>query len=314
MHYHRNAKTNVNQRQAIQESLKSARRLAKQLMVSNTTVSKWKKADHLEDKKPIPQTIHYAVPKPFWRIIKRVRQRALMPLDDLFLALQPYLPQLNRTNCYRVLTYLKLNKLSEKEKQKVRKFKKYQPGYLHLDVFYLPKINKKRYYCFLAIDRATRMVFLELYEHKGKEEAADFLFKVLGYFPFRIYCVLTDNGREFTLRGAKPFGRDPKSEHLFELACRIFGLEHRKTQVKHPWTNGMAERMVRTTKEYTIRLTRYQNAGEALADIKRFQIVHNFQRKLKVLNFRSPYEVTMEWFIKEPNMFIFNPNEMLTRL
>ena len=118
-----------------------------------------------------------------------------------------------------------MNRLSEKEKRKAKKFRMYKPGYLHIDVFYLPKIREKRYYCFLAIDRSTRMVFLELYEHKGKEESADFLVKCLNFFPFRIYCILTDNGREFTLRN-----------------------------------------------------------------------------------------VTMEWFIKEPNMFIFNPNELLTRL
>jgi transposase-like protein len=314
MHYHRNAKTNVNQRAIIKKSLESARKLSRKYEVSHVTCNKWKKAEFAEDKRSTPHTIHYAVPKEFWKIIKRVRQKALMPLDDLFLAMQPYIPNLNRTNCYRVLTYLKLNKLSEKEKRKSRKFKMYKPGYLHIDVFYLPKINKKRYYCFLAIDRATRMVFLELYERKGKEESADFLFKCLSFFPFRIYTILTDNGREFTMRGAKPFGKEIKNEHLFELACKIFGIEHRKTKVRHPWTNGMAEKMVDITKDHTTRINHYKNSDEALADIKRFQIVHNFQRRLKALNFKSPYEVTMEWFIKEPNMFIFNPNELLTRL
>lgn len=314
MHYHRNAKTNVNQRAVMQESLESARKLAKKYEVSHVTCNKWKKSEQVGDKKSTPHTIHYAVPKEFWKIIKQVRKKAMMPLDDLFLALEPYIPNLNRTNCYRILTYLQLNKLSNQEKRKARKFKMYKPGYLHIDVFYLPKINKKRYYCFLAVDRSTRMVFLEIYEHKGKEEAADFFVKCLGYFPFRIYTILTDNGREFTLRNAKPFGGKPRDKHLFELACEIFGVEHRKTKVKHPWTNGMAERMVRTTKEHTTQITTYKNPEEALADIKRFQILHNFQRRLKALNFKSPYEVTMEWFIKDPTMFIFNPNELLTRL
>jgi transposase-like protein len=208
---------------------------------------------------------------------------------------------------------LKLNKLTEKEKQKSKKFKLYKPGYLHVDVFYLPKINKKRYYCFLAIDRATRMVFLKIYERKGKEEAADFLINCLNHFPFRVYCILTDNGREFTMQGAKPYGKNPKSEHLFELSCRMFGIDHRKTKPKHPWTNGMAERMVRTTKEYTTKITRYNTIEEAIADMERFRFAHNFHRRLKVLNCKTPYEVTMEWFLKEPEIFIFNPNELLTR-
>jgi len=315
MHYHRNAKTNINQRLSIKSSSESSRELAKKYEVSHVTIAKWKKADKPEDKKSTPQTIHYAVPKEFWQIIKKVRQKILMPLDDLFLSLEPYIPNLNRTNCYRILKYFKLNKLNDKEKKKAKKFKKYLPGYLHIDVFYLPKIGKKRYYCFLAIDRATRMVFLEIYEHKGKEEAADFLVKCLSFFPFRVYCILTDNGREFTSRGNKPFGQKiVKKEHLFELACQIFGIEHRKTKPRHPWTNGMAERMVRTTKEHTVRITKYSYLEEIIVDIKRFQLVHNFQRKLKILNFKSPYEVVLKWFDKNPEIFIFNPNDLLTRL
>jgi len=122
------------------------------------------------------------------------------------------------------------------------------------------------------------------------------------------------NGREFTMRGAKPFGKKLKGEHLFEMACEILGVKHRKTKVKHPWTNDMAEKMVDIVKDHTVRLNRYKNSDEALADIKRFQIVHNFRRRLKALNFKSPYEVTVEWFVKEPDIFIFNPNELLTRL
>ena len=64
----------------------------------------------------------------------------------------------------------------------------------------------------------------------------------LVFFSFRIYTILTDNGREFTMRGAESFGKKPKSEHSFDLACRIFGIEHRKTKVKNPWTNSMSEK------------------------------------------------------------------------
>lgn len=313
MYYHRNAKTNVNQREAMQGEIKAARELSEKYEVSHVTCNKWKNSDHTEDKSCAPHTIHYAVPKEFWKIVGQVRKKTKMPLDDLFLALQPYVPNLTRTNCYRILTYLKLNKLTSKQKKESKQFKKYKPGFLHMDVFYLPKINGKRYYCFLAVDRSTRIVFLEIYERKGKEEAADFLFKCLGFFPFRIYTILTDNGREFTMKGGKPYGKTVRREHLFELACQIFGIEHRKTKPAHPWTNGMAERMVGTTKDHTCKLNRYFSGEEAKADIKQFQIAHNFNRRLKQLNFRTPYQVTMEWYVKEPNMFIFNPNELLTR-
>ena len=48
MHYHRNTKTNINQRLSIKSSSKSSRELAKQYKVSHVTVAQWKKADRLE--------------------------------------------------------------------------------------------------------------------------------------------------------------------------------------------------------------------------------------------------------------------------
>jgi len=34
-----------------------------------------------------------------------------------------------------------INKVSEKEKEKAKKFKEYDPGYLHINLTYFPKIN-----------------------------------------------------------------------------------------------------------------------------------------------------------------------------
>jgi len=107
-------------------------------------------------------TIHYALTKAEERIIIKVRDQGFL-LDDLLEALSPYIERLNRPNCYRTLLRYKRNRLTDKEKAKRKKFAQYEPGFLHIDVFYLPKIGekgkKKRYYCFLAIDRATRIFF-----------------------------------------------------------------------------------------------------------------------------------------------------------
>src|SRR5512135_1759625 len=102
MHYHRNAKTNINQRQAIKGSQETVRQLAEKYGISHVTAAKWKKANHLADAAHIPQTIHYAIPKQFWELVKRVRESTKLTLDDLVEALLPYIPSLNHSNCYRI--------------------------------------------------------------------------------------------------------------------------------------------------------------------------------------------------------------------
>lgn len=312
MHYHRNAKTNVNQRLAIQESQESARKLAKTYRVSPVTTAKWKKADHAEDKSHRPDMIHYAVPQEFWKIIRKARESAKLPIDDLLFQLINYVPNLKRGNLYRILLHYKLNRLTEKEKREIKTFKKYPPGYLHIDCFYLPRINGIRWYCYLAVDRATRLLFLRVYPRKNKEAAADFLVQALAFYPFRIHTILTDNGREFTNVGQRGFGRIGKNLVPFELICELAGIDYRKTKFNHPWTNGMAERMVRTVKDHTTKLERYATPEEATISILQFQDTHNFKSRLRVLEFKTPYQITTEWFIKEPNLFIKNPNELLT--
>ncbi len=312
MHYHRNATTNVNQPLEMRKSVSSARNLAKQYLVSHVTCSKWKKSKHAEDKSHRPDTVYYAVPQEFWEVIKQVRLKSKLPLDDLFTALADYVPGLKRINCYRILLHYRLNRLDEEEKREIKKFASCPPGFIHIDCFYLPKVNGRKLYAYLAVDRATRLLFMRIYPHKGKREAADFLIQALAFFPYRVHTILTDNGREFTMRGQQSFGRKSTKGVLFELICELGGIDHRKTKAYHPWTNGMAERMVRTVKEHTTKLMQYESPEDMMISVYHFQDVHNFQRRLKGLNFKTPFQVTMEWFVKEPKLFLKNPNELLT--
>jgi transposase-like protein len=312
MQYHRNATTNVNQRVEIQASKLTSRELEQRFGVSHVTCAKWKNADHVEDKSHKPDLIHYAVPRPFWKLIKEVREQFKLPLDDLFFVLQDYVPNLKRGNCYRILHHYGLNRLSTKEKREYKKFATYPPGYLHIDSFELPRFNGKKTYVYIAVDRATKLLFVRIYANRSKYEAADFLIQALNFFPYRIHHILTDNGREYTMRNQLSFGKKSTGSVPFELICDFAGIEQRQTKPYHPWTNGMAERMVRTIKEHTIKIEDYKNVNEAIISVYQFQYIHNFQLRTKRLNHQTPYEVTMDWFSKEPNLFLKHPNELLT--
>src|SRR5690625_5550366 len=60
----------------------------------------------------------------------------------------------------------------EDEKPRHKPFKDYEPGYLHLDIKHLPRMpgeDQKRY-LYVAIDRATRWVYLEVRRSQSAKE------------------------------------------------------------------------------------------------------------------------------------------------
>jgi len=66
----------------------------------------------------------------------------------------------------------------------------------------LPQMQNEsqRRYLFVAIDRATRWVFVQLKSNKTAASAQAFLRALHQACPIRINKLLTDNGKEFTDR------------------------------------------------------------------------------------------------------------------
>lgn len=77
-------------------------------------------------------------------------------------------------------------------------FKAYEPGYVHVDVKYLPQMHDEdqRRFVFVAIDRATRWVFIAIKQHKTAAAAKIFLAAVRRAAAFKIGTILTDNSKE----------------------------------------------------------------------------------------------------------------------
>jgi transposase-like protein len=66
-----------------------------------------------------------------------------------------------------------INNVPHEKKDIAQKFKAYKPGYLHIDVTYLPKFKGQSYYLFVAIDRAIRTMFYQVYENKISKQTSD---------------------------------------------------------------------------------------------------------------------------------------------
>ena len=133
----------------------------------------------------------------------------------------------------------------QRRAEKKRKtFKDYESGFIHVDVKYLPRMadEAKPKYLFVAIDRATRWVCLEILSSKSARNARGFLKRLIKKAPFNITKVLADNGKEFTDRFAATGERKPTGNHLFDQLCAEEGIEHRLIPPRRPQTNGMVER------------------------------------------------------------------------
>lgn len=93
-----------------------------------------------------------------------LRKTLLLPLDDLLSVVREFLnPKASRSGldrCLRRHGVGNLRALRPVAPRPAHKpFKAYEPGYLHVDVKYLPQMadEEKRRYLFVAIDRATRL-------------------------------------------------------------------------------------------------------------------------------------------------------------
>lgn len=320
--YHSNARTNVNNREQIQKcSTDTNEELASRFNVSSQTVSKWKNRDFVQDASCCPLNIEYALSELETALIISIRRCSWLPLDEVYETLLEQNPTISRSSVYRCFLKNKINNKPEQQKDKAKLFKAYQPGYLHIDVTYLPKFNGRKCYLFVAIDRATRTLYYKIYQDKTAQSTDDFFDRCLEFFPFEISHILTDNGLEFTNRLImSKKGNLCTKDSLLDIKCKENNIEHRLTKPCTPKTNGMVERVNGTIKNNTILLNTYENQTEMQYDLDGFLVYYNINRRhgslRKELDVKTPFQAIEKWYLLKPEIFKIEPeifkNKLLT--
>ena len=311
MRIHSNATTTPKQRRFFKESSKSCRSLATIYAVSPSTIAKWKGRENVTDKTCRPNIIHYTLEGEEEKLILHLRSYGLS-LDAVVDAVEPMLPHAKRVTVHRTFVRNGVNQRQKPDKEEHGKFKEYPPGYLHIDCFYLPKMEGKKRYCYVAIDRATRLVFLYVYERRDKHAAVDFLGRCLSFFPFFIRTILTDNGREFTLRTFRnKYGNKTKEPHPFGEVCSALKIDHRLTRIYTPKTNGLVERANGQIQADTVKRQKYQDAQEMILALHLWMLQFNFLRKNRVIGRKTPYQKALDWYQQQPELFIKEPAHLL---
>ena len=319
MRVHCNASTNRKQRLMIQAEYKqgrSLRSLARQLCVCVATAHRWSRRTTPEDASSRPKRSRYAFTADEQQAILALRKDKQLALDDLLNAIEEVMPQVNacRSSVHRLLVRHGMGRLQEgklTDKEPAGTFKDYAPGFIHMDCTYLPRVgDAKRRYGFVAVDRATRLMHLAVYETKSMQSSTDFLRQCASRFPFAISKLLTDNGLEFCAPPIKKRGN--LAVHPFEALCKEFGIEHRRTRPYTPKTNGLAERMNATIKADTVRSHVYATAQEMLDALAAYPKHFNYERRSKVLGRITPLQAAQRWQTKQPELFHVSPDHMLS--
>ena len=178
------------------------------------------------------------------------------------------------------------------------------PGFVHVDIKYLPQMpdEASRRYLFVAIDRATRWVFLRVYKDQSEASSTDFVRRLGRAAAFKITKILTDNGSHFTDRFTSK-GKEPSGQHAFDLQCKAQGIEHRLAPPRHPQTNGMGVRFNGPISE-VVKQTRFTCAADLESTLKNYLSTYNHHIPQRALDHVSPIESLQVWRKNSPEHFV----------
>ncbi len=304
---HGSATTTARTRAEFQNSDESVAALARRHGVNPKTVAKWRHRQTVEDLPMGPRERKSSVLTPLEEAaIVAFRVQTRLPLDDVFAALKPSIPALTRSTLHRCLKRQGVSQLPRPTREQRGRFKSYEIGYFHIDVCEV-RVEQGKAYLFVAVDRTSKFAFARLYRKATTLTSVAFLKALICAVPYRIHTVLTDNGIQFADAG-KP--RRYGFAHPFGGLCRVHGIEHRLTKPYHPWTNGQAERMIRTLKEATVRSYHYETYRQLRRHIADYLAAYNFAKHLKALRWKTPYETIQALWESRPELFRDPPDHL----
>jgi transposase InsO family protein len=315
---HNQARTTPKIRAELQASSLGPSALAKQYNISRQTAAKWKGRACVEDLPHTPHKLNTRLGEAQELVVVELRKLLFLSLDDLLVVTREFIdPKASRSAIGRLLERHGISNLAkliressgeEPGKTKKKAFKDYHPGFLHVDIKYLPRMpdESAHRYLFVAIDRATRWAFIHLYDGQTEKNSVDFLEKVLENAPMKVEKILTDNGTQFTDRFNSKEKR-PTGKHAFDQACGKAGIEHRLSPPRHPQTNGMAERFNGRISE-VVRQTRFASATELETTLHEYVWLYNTHIPQRALNHLSPVQALREWQSSHPQLFIRDVN------
>jgi transposase InsO family protein len=157
---------------------------------------------------------------------------------------------------------------------------------VQIDTKYLYVLGR-RFYLFVAVDCKSRFGFIWAYASCNSTNAANFLTKVIDFFPFKISAINTDNGSEYLLN--------------FHQLTTELNMPHYFSHPHTPKENSRAERLIQTAES---EFFNYQHdLMPILKDINSrcelFNDKYNNRRFHQALHYKTPQEYVTNYLTQK---------------
>ena len=170
-----------------------------------------------------------------------------------------------------------------------KRYNKKTPGHqVQIDVkinIFMKDGKKIKRYQYTAIDDATRIRALKIYDQHTQVNAIDFVDYVIKLFPFRINNIRTDNGHEFQAK--------------FHWHVEDLGMKHSYIKPGTPQLNGKVERSHRTDRKEFYQLLEYTNDVDLNRKLKDWETFYNNFRPHGAHEGKTPYEKLKSSILKD---------------
>jgi len=227
-----------------------------------------------------------------------IRRNPNIGLTILWIKLRQAGYKRTMTTLYRSL--LRLGLKTNPPKPKKRKRQVYDPTSfpgerIQVDVKQVPKscMNDQTdhtYYQYTAIDEYSRFRYLEIFKEQSTYASSEFIKQCIKQMPFKIMCVQTDNGSEFT---NKFISYNPKPT-LFQMTLVDLGIMHRLIKPYTPRHNGKVERSHRKDKMYFYHERKFMSYDDLKTQLARYLRAYN-DFPMQPLKFKSPNQVLKDF-------------------
>ncbi len=274
------------------ETFGNVSRECKEFGIPRSSYYVWKKKyetggeAELKRKKPIPKTHPNQTPREVVDKILDLRKTYNLGPQRISWYLERYHGmKTSASTVYRTLVKNGESKLAKSVSKRTVHTKRYQkkvPGHhIQVDVKFLWLIDQSgrrvRRFQYTAIDDATRIRALRIYDKHTQKNAINFVDYVVEKFPFRIHTIRTDRGHEFQAQ--------------FHWHVEDKGIQHNYIKPRSPQLNGKVERSHRTDKDEFYQLLTYTDDVNLNKKLNEWENFYNFSRPHAAFDGKTPYEM-----------------------